>query len=112
MTSSQWPRPSTADRARRSDGGRLPRLSTRRCSQFRVMSRRPVEMKQYVSIKYAARLADAGIEPSVGSVGDSYDHALAVTINGLYKAEVVHRRGPWRSSLCALVWDSYDAIVS
>jgi putative transposase len=52
---------------------------------------------QYVSIKYTERLADAGIEPSVGSVGDSYDNALAETINGLYKAEVIHRRGPWRS---------------
>jgi putative transposase len=52
---------------------------------------------QYVSIKYTERLAEAGIEPSVGSVGDSYDNALAETINGLFKAEVIHRRGPWRS---------------
>ncbi len=52
---------------------------------------------QYVSIKYTERLAEAGIEPSVGSVGDSYDNALAETINGLYRAEVIHRRGPWRS---------------
>jgi putative transposase len=52
---------------------------------------------QYVSIKYTERLAQAGIEPSVGSVGDSYDNALAETINGLYKAEVIHRRGPWRT---------------
>lgn len=52
---------------------------------------------QYVSIKYTERLAQAGVEPSVGSVGDSYDNALAETINGLYKAEVIHRRGPWRS---------------
>jgi putative transposase len=52
---------------------------------------------QYVSIKYTERLAEAGIEPSVGSVGDSYDNALAETINGLYKAEVIHLRGPWRS---------------
>ena len=52
---------------------------------------------QYVSIKCTERLAEAGIEPSVGSVGDSYDNALAETINGLYKAEVIHRRGPWRS---------------
>ncbi|WP_271188255.1 MULTISPECIES: IS3 family transposase [Alphaproteobacteria] len=52
---------------------------------------------QYVSIKYSDRLAEAGIERSVGSVGDSYDNALAETINGLYKAEVIHRRGPWRS---------------
>jgi putative transposase len=51
----------------------------------------------YVSIKYTERLAKAGVEPSVGSVGDSYDNALAETINGLYKAEVIHRRGPWRS---------------
>jgi transposase InsO family protein len=52
---------------------------------------------QYVSIKYTERLTEAGIEPSVGSVGDSYDNALAETINGLYKAEVIHRRGPWRN---------------
>jgi transposase InsO family protein len=63
---------------------------------------------QYVSIKYTERLAEAGIEPSVGSVGDSYDNALAETINGLYKAEVIHRRGPWRSfeavEFATLVW--------
>ena len=52
---------------------------------------------QYLSIKYSERLADAGIEPSVGSVGDSYDNALAETINGLFKAEVIQSRGPWRS---------------
>ncbi len=52
---------------------------------------------QYLSIRYTDRLAEAGIEPSVGSVGDSYDNALAETINGLFKAEVIHRRGPWRS---------------
>lgn len=52
---------------------------------------------QYVSIKYTERLLDAGLEPSVGSVGDSFDNALAETINGLYKAEAIHRRGPWRS---------------
>ncbi|MES2020122.1 MAG: IS3 family transposase [Pseudomonadota bacterium] len=52
---------------------------------------------QYLSIKYTERLAEAGIEPSVGSIGDSYDNALAETINGLYKAEVIYRRGPWRT---------------
>lgn len=52
---------------------------------------------QYLSIRYSERLAEAGIEPSVGSVGDSYDNALAETINGLFKAEVIHRCGPWRS---------------
>jgi transposase InsO family protein len=63
---------------------------------------------QYVSIKYTERLAKAGVEPSVGSVGDSYDNALAETINGLYKAEVIHRRGPWRGfeavELATLEW--------
>ena len=63
---------------------------------------------QYVSIKYTERLAEAGIEPSVGSVGDRYDNAPAETINGLYKAEVIHRRGPWRSfeavEFAALEW--------
>jgi putative transposase len=52
---------------------------------------------QYVSIRYTERLTEAGIEPSVGSRGDSYDNALAETLNGLYKAELIHRRGPWKS---------------
>ncbi len=63
---------------------------------------------QYVSIRYTERLAQAGIEPSVGSRGDSYDNALAETINGLFKAEVIHRRGPWKSresvELATLEW--------
>jgi len=61
------------------------------------MLRRPLESAQYVSIKYTERLVAAGIEPSVGSVGDSFDNALAETINGLYKTEVIRRRGPWRN---------------
>jgi transposase InsO family protein len=52
---------------------------------------------QYLSIRYTERLAEAGIERSGGSVGDSYDNALAETVIGLFKAEVIHRRGPWRS---------------
>jgi putative transposase len=52
---------------------------------------------QYVSIRYTERLAEAGIEPSVGSVGDSYDNALAETVIGLFQTEIIHRRGPWRS---------------
>jgi transposase InsO family protein len=52
---------------------------------------------QYVAIRYTERLLEAGIEPSVGSVGDSYDNALAETINGLFKTEVIRRRGPWRN---------------
>ena len=67
-----------------------------------------VRGSQYVSIRYTERLAEAGVEPSVGSVGDSYDNALAETVNGLYKAEVIHRRGPWRSfevvELATLTW--------
>lgn len=63
---------------------------------------------QYVSIRYTERLAEAGIEPSVGSRADSYDNALAETINGLYKAELIHRRAPWKTKaaveLATLEW--------
>jgi transposase InsO family protein len=63
---------------------------------------------QYVSIRYTERLAEAGIEPSVGRVGDSYDNALAETIIGLYKTEVIRQRGPWRGidavELATLEW--------
>jgi transposase InsO family protein len=52
---------------------------------------------QYLALRYTDRLVEAGIEPSVGSVGDSYDNALAETVIGLFKTEVIHRRGPWRS---------------
>lgn len=52
---------------------------------------------QYISIRYAERLSNVGIEPSVGSVGDSYDNALAETINGLYKTEVIRQQAPWRN---------------
>ena len=52
---------------------------------------------QYLALRYTDRLAEAGVQPSVGSVGDAYDNALAETINGLFKAEVIYRRGPWRS---------------
>ena len=51
---------------------------------------------QYVAMRYTTRLADAGAAPSVGSAGDAYDNALAESIIGLYKTEVIHRRGPWR----------------
>jgi len=63
---------------------------------------------QYVSIRYRERLAEAGIEPSVGSTGDSDDNALAETINGMYKATLIHRRGPWKTreavELATLEW--------
>ena len=63
---------------------------------------------QYLSIRYSERLADAGIVPSVGSVGDSYDNAMAESVIGLYKTEVIRHRGPWRSleavELATLEW--------
>ena len=66
---------------------------------------------QYVSIRYTERLGEAGIEPSVGSRGDSYDNALAETINGLYKTEMIHRRAPWKTmeavELAPLEWVSW-----
>jgi transposase InsO family protein len=71
------------------------------------MLQRPIETTQYVSIRYTERLQDAGIEPSVGSVGDSYDNALAESINGLYKAEVIHQQS-WKNreavELATLTW--------
>ena len=63
---------------------------------------------QYLSIRYTERLAEAGIEPSVGSKGDSYDNMLAETIHGLYKAARIHRRAPWKTKesveLATLEW--------
>ena len=63
---------------------------------------------QYVSIRYTERLSEAGIEPSVGSKGDSYDNALAETINGLYKTELIRKRAPWKTreslELATLEW--------
>jgi len=78
-----------------------------------LYERRPVDSlihhsdrgSQYVSIKYTERLADAGLEPSVGTVGDSYDNALAETMIGLFKAEVIHRLGPWKSA-DAVEWET------
>lgn len=63
---------------------------------------------QYVSIRYTQRLGEAGVERSVGSVGDSYDNALAESVNALYKTEVIRKRGPWRSvddvEMATLTW--------
>ena len=63
---------------------------------------------QYLSIRYTERLAEAGIEPSVGSRGDAYDNAMAESVIGLYKTEVILRKGPWKNSedveLKALQW--------
>jgi putative transposase len=59
--------------------------------------RRPLESGQYLSIRYTERLAEAGIELSVGSKGDAYDNALAESVIGLFKTEVIRRQGPWRN---------------
>lgn len=73
---------------------------------------------QYLSITYSERLAVAGIEPSVGSRGDSYDNALAETIIGLFKTEVIHHRGPWKgmedvefATLCWVSWYNTERIM-
>jgi len=72
--------------------------------------RRPLEPKQFTSIRYGERLAELGATPSIGSVGDSFDNAPAETVNGLYKAELIHgpEQGPWRSveaiELATLQW--------
>jgi len=71
---------------------------------------RPLESAQFTSIRYGERLAELGATPSIGSVGDSFDNAPAETVNGLYKAELIHgpEQGPWRSveaiELATLQW--------
>ncbi len=69
---------------------------------------RSIEPGQFTAIRYGERLAELGALPSIGSVGDSYDNALAETVNGLYKTEVIRRRGPWRNvdevELATLEW--------
>ena len=71
----------------------------------------PRAQTQYVSIRYSKRLAEGGVEPSVGSKGNSYDNALAETINALYKAELIHRRAPWKTTeaveFATLEWVSW-----
>lgn len=80
-------------------------------TSYQDVLQRSVEFTQYASIRYTERLVEAGIGPSVGSKGDSYDNALAETINGLYKAELIHRRAPWRTKesveLATLQWVSW-----
>ncbi len=94
-------RPATTGRPGENNSARPDRSERRLCfliatPPFKVL-RLPFESSHYVSIHYTECLAQAGIEPSVGSVGDSYDNALAETVQGLFKAEVIRRRGPWRS---------------
>ena len=60
--------------------------------------RRSIESGQYTSILYTERLAEIGARPSIGTIGDNYDNALAESMNGLYKSELIRRRGPWRNA--------------
>ena len=62
------------------------------------MLHRPVELAQYTSIAFTERLAAAGVSPSVGTVGDAYDNALAESVIGLFKTELIKPRGPWRTA--------------
>jgi putative transposase len=75
------------------------------------MLRQPLESAQYLAIRYTDRLAQAGAVASVGSKGDSYDNALAETVNGLYKTELIWRPGPWGTAeeveLATLAWDDW-----
>ena len=72
------------------------------------MLQRPLELAQYLSIRYTERLAQAGVEASVGTVGDSYDNAAAEALNKLYKKELIWQRGPWSGrdavELATLEW--------
>jgi transposase InsO family protein len=93
----QWPLRLMEDHERLSTGGLQPKLSTIYYDLLNTTAlRRSLEPAQYLSIRYTDRLAEAGIEPSVGSTGDSYDNALAETVIGLFKTEEIHRRGPWK----------------
>jgi transposase InsO family protein len=83
--------------------GRAPRDQTDAVSKHPLqlllveLLQRPIEFTQYLSMRYTNRLVDAGIAPSVGSVGDAYDNALAESVIGLFKTEVIRRQGPWRN---------------
>ena len=72
------------------------------------MLRRLIEPGQYTSLRYTTRLAEIGAAPSIGSIGDSYDNSLAETTIGLFKTELIRRRGPWRGlddvELATLEW--------
>jgi transposase InsO family protein len=86
-------------RPRKTLGWKTPAeaLNDHLCSHQQASAARTPESGQYLSIRYTERLATAGAVCSVGSRGGSYDNALAESVNGLYTAEVIHRRGPWRS---------------
>ena len=83
-------------KARHADPTRRPARAQRDVTLRAAMQRVWQQQRQYLSIRYTERLAEAGIEPSVGSRGDSYDNALAETVIGLFKTELIRRDGPWR----------------
>jgi putative transposase len=95
-------RPATGGRPGNRNGGRLHRSERRffifTATSFVEVLRRSVESGQYLAMNYTQRPAEAKLVPSVGSVGDSYDNALAETINGLYKAEVIWRQRSWQGA--------------
>src|SRR5665647_110415 len=96
--SATWPRspsPSTADPERPWTGRPQPRPSISYSPFHKLVLHRLLEPKQYLSITYTERLASAGIEASVGTVGDSYDNAAAEAVNRLYKKELIWPQGPW-----------------
>src|SRR5580698_10997838 len=98
-TSKPSPSQSTTAPAR-SSAGRPPPKSSRNSyapSNSPVLQR-PVELAQYTSIAFTERLAAAGVQPSVGTVGDAYDNALAESVIGLFKTELISPRGPWRTA--------------
>src|SRR3954453_19325199 len=89
---------STTDPARLSGGRPRPKSSRSKYARFnKPVLHRPVELTQYCAIRYGNRLAEAGAPAPIGSVGDSYDNALAESVIGLYKTECVRRDGPIRS---------------
>src|SRR5271169_4207723 len=95
--------PSTPDHARPSDGAPRPKRSTTTYTHFsKPVLQRPIESSQYTSVRFGETLSLSGLRPSVGSVGDAYDNALAETTIGLYKNECIRadspfRRGPLRT---------------
>src|SRR5215207_4990242 len=91
MTSRQWPRPSTADRARRSGGRRRPRPSTPCSDPFRLALRRPVDSAPYCSIEYQAELRKHGVLISMSGKGNGYDNSMVETFFKTLKSELVWR---------------------
>jgi transposase InsO family protein len=99
MTSRPSPPRSTAAPAKRWAGKPRPKLSTSSYNQLtKAVLRRSLEPKQYTSIAFTERLAAAGVSASVGTVGDAYDNALAESVIGLFKTELIKPRRPWRTA--------------